>query len=370
MVTDYARQDDGGMFMALPRSTDYSFTLALWHTFGDHAGEPAANILARKGGEIARNGWTLWSFRKMKMLDEWVRHLVSVEQPRVLVFCSARGGSDPLRLGGKKSREKKKYDCQNYRLIGERTWQPVPGGVRVPHTFYVDDKEKVASAFVVRRIVYPVAGFRGSSISIEWLRSDGRWDSGPDPCEHGLPTKGEFLIRPGGKGKMREVGAILELKSPYLAEVRPDPAQPADRADAIGQHDIQFKSELSKLSPGFRRGPIGGTTMDSQSLDVRCRSKLIEVAKHRGTITYAELAAHLGIANQGPWGMLDDIYGEEIVAGHPDLTLVVVYSQTGLGRYNSEGAHVRSVKVDPGDSNQVKAYREALARVYEYWARQ
>ena len=66
--------------------------------------------------------------------------------------------------------------------------------------------------------------------------------------------------------------------------------------------------------------------------------------------------------------MLDNIYEKEIAAGHPDLTLVVVYSQTGFGRYNSEGERARSVKVDPRNSNHVKAYREALFGVHEYWA--
>jgi hypothetical protein len=108
----------------------------------------------------------------------------------------------------------------------------------------------------------------------------------------------------------------------------------------------------------------------NRQLCARCRDKLIEVAKQGRTITYGELAAHLAIANQGSGRMLDAIYQKETAAGHPDLTLVAVYSQTGLGRYNSEGKRARSVKVDPRNPDQVKAYREALARVYEYWSRQ
>jgi hypothetical protein len=34
-----------------------------------------------------------------------------------------------------------------------------------------------------------------------------------------LPTRGEYLIRPGGTSSMRTVGAVLELKTPYLAIV-------------------------------------------------------------------------------------------------------------------------------------------------------
>ena len=105
-------------------------------------------------------------------------------------------------------------------------------------------------------------------------------------------------------------------------------------------------------------------------LKPRCRDKLLEVAKRRETISYAELAAHLGIANQGPWDLLDDLYREEIDAGRPDLTLVVVYSDTGLGRYHSKGGPARSVKVDPVNSDHVRAYQEGLNRIYEHWARE
>jgi hypothetical protein len=101
----------------------------------------------------------------------------------------------------------------------------------------------------------------------------------------------------------------------------------------------------------------------------RCRDKLIEVARQGSPITYGDLAAHLGIANKGPWDMLDELYKEETDVGRPDLTLVVAYSDTGLGRYDSEGGPARSVKVDPNNPDQVRAYGEALARVYEYWAR-
>jgi hypothetical protein len=205
-----------GVSMVPVGPADYAFRLALWHTFGKHTGELAEDILVRKAVEIERNGWTLWSFRKMKMLDDWVRYLTSAQQPRVLVFCSDRGGQDPLARGG----TAKGVDCRSYRLIGERSWRPLPEGVRVPHTFR--SGERYASAFVVQRIIHPVKDLEGPSIEIEWLSRDGTWRSGCTPTTGGLPSRGEFLIRPGGMGTMRGVGTILELKSPYLAEVSTD----------------------------------------------------------------------------------------------------------------------------------------------------
>ena len=209
--------------MVLSESMNYAFKLAFWHTFGDHAGESSAKIRVRKRNEIRKNGWTLWSFRKMKMLEDWVHHLKSVQQPRVLVFCSDRGGKDPLGCEDT-AEEIEKVECQSYRLIGERSWTPICRlkGVSVPHPFPLG--RGCASAFVVRRVIHPVEGFEGSSIKIEWLNKDSEWRSGPTPTKGGLPTRGEFLIRPGGIGTMRGVGTILELESPYLAEVSTDPA--------------------------------------------------------------------------------------------------------------------------------------------------
>jgi hypothetical protein len=103
--------------------------------------------------------------------------------------------------------------------------------------------------------------------------------------------------------------------------------------------------------------------MDTERLN-KCRSKLVEVAAARSRITYGELAAHLGVANQSVGPYLNSIYREEVTAERPDLTLVVVYADTGFGRYNSGGGPAQSVKVDPQNLDDVKAYNEHLARVY------
>jgi hypothetical protein len=99
-----------------------------------------------------------------------------------------------------------------------------------------------------------------------------------------------------------------------------------------------------------------------------CRNILVEVAKARRKITYGDLAKLLGVRNQSLGRYLDPIYYEEIRAGRPDLTLVVVYADTGFGRFNSRGEAARSVKVDPHNPDHVKGYKRELARVYKQWA--
>jgi hypothetical protein len=195
------------------KTMTYAFKIAFWHTFGDHAREPAQAILVRKANEIRANGWTLWSFQYRRMLDDWLRHLTSVPQEKVLVFCSDPCGADP----------RQQVECRSHRLVGEREWRRLPEKVKVPHSF--PSGQTKASAFVVQRVIHPVARF--DRPSVEWLSREGEWcggyQSGPRWCA-GLPTRGEYLIRPGGSGRIRGVSAILELKAPYLAEVTAGPA--------------------------------------------------------------------------------------------------------------------------------------------------
>ena len=59
-------------------------------------------------------------------------------------------------------------------------------------------------------------------------------------------------------------------------------------------------------------------------------SALKTVAQGGKTITYAELAAKVGMPPQGPWTILDEICEAEIQQGRPDLTFLVVQKMTGL----------------------------------------
>jgi hypothetical protein len=108
--------------------------------------------------------------------------------------------------------------------------------------------------------------------------------------------------------------------------------------------------------------------MIDQQRIVQCRTKLIETARARGKITYGALAKHIQVANQSIGLYLNAIYEEEIVHNRPDLTVVVVYPKTQMGRYNSRGGPAQSVIVIPGNLDHVRAYEDELNRVYAQWA--
>jgi hypothetical protein len=186
------------------------FELGFWHPFGAHGRESPEDIINRKHSETERNGWTLWSFqyRRPEALDEWHRQLSFAKlRGPVVAFCS-RGDStvDPDRPGSLT----RTADCREYRLIGhdDAHWRPVPSLIRVPHPF--GPKKTVASAFVVRRVHYPIKPFQAF---VEWF-SQGNWHQSE------IPTRPEYLIRRGGKIAIRIVRAVLELQPPYLAVVK------------------------------------------------------------------------------------------------------------------------------------------------------
>jgi hypothetical protein len=183
------------------------FELSFWHPFGPHAQESMGQIIERKRAEILANGWTLWSFAYRPMLADWHRELQSAAQDRVFAFCSeGKGAVDPVRDGSLS----RAIDCQHYRLNGETEWLPMPSRVSVPHPFQPNRKKKLASAFVVQRIICPVAPF--SPPAVEWFSPHkGPW------CRTKIPSRGVYLIRQGGMMAMRGVSAVLELRPPYLA---------------------------------------------------------------------------------------------------------------------------------------------------------
>ena len=84
-------------------------------------------------------------------------------------------------------------------------------------------------------------------------------------------------------------------------------------------------------------------------------------------ITYGDLAAHLGVANQSVGPFLNAIYREEVEAGRPDITLLAVYAGTNYGRYNSRGKRAQSIRVDPKDVTQCRTYDADVTLVHEFW---
>ena len=107
--------------------------------------------------------------------------------------------------------------------------------------------------------------------------------------------------------------------------------------------------------------------MIDQGLVLRCRARLIDVAKKRSRIPYSDLAKYLRVANQSVGLYLNAIYKDEIAVGRPDLTLVAVYADTGYGRYNSRGRQPQSIEVDPKNPSDVRAYAAELNKVYAEW---
>ncbi len=178
------------------------FQIGFWHPFGPHAGETAEEIIKRKQREIERNGWTLWSFQFRNTLLDWYREIEKIKPSSVLVFCSeGKGARDPAGY---------KRHCNYFIPVGETVIKTIPTEIQVPHP--MGSKTK-GSAFLVKSIIYPAFY---EAIPIEWLKN-GQWQTTP------LPTRPEYLIKPGNGHLMRGVRAVLELAAPYLAEVGVNP---------------------------------------------------------------------------------------------------------------------------------------------------
>ena len=105
----------------------------------------------------------------------------------------------------------------------------------------------------------------------------------------------------------------------------------------------------------------------SETIVIRCRSKLVELARKGERITYGELAQHIGVFNQSIGRYLDVIYEKEMESGRPDLTVIPHYSQSWLGKFNSRGRHERTIAVNPDNPAHVRDYKEELCGVYRYW---
>ncbi len=177
--------------------------MAFWHCFGIHAGELPEDILKRKQREIGlTGGWTLWSFqrRTWQAIESWRSQIRSRMPTSVLVLCSRSPNAidpqgAPIRAEGFKHRE-----CED--------WKPIPDTINIPHPF--GDKT-CASAFCVSRILSP------SEVDIpsnfRWLRMTGNWSDEP------IPTRGEYLLKPGEGVPLRPIHAILKLQEPYVVEI-------------------------------------------------------------------------------------------------------------------------------------------------------
>ena len=181
------------------RDFEYAFVLRICR----HGGEPLEEILDRKRCEIDSNGWTLWAFRRRPGFKDAHRCLSREKIGDVYAFC-IEGGNEP---------SGKPLGCTHYRRIGTENCERLPDGIRVLQHFGAG--KRVASAFIVRKIIHPVK----FSSDVEWLSSEGKWRDTRRDGKSQLPS-GEYLIRRKQNGApLGRISAVLELKSPYLAEI-------------------------------------------------------------------------------------------------------------------------------------------------------
>lgn len=161
-----------------------------------------------EAGEVIRAGWTLWSFAYSPSTGDWLGELSGAHGP-VYALCShSPSARDPDQHRGT-------LLATHYRDIGNREWvaMPDPGLMKVTNPF---KRRGLALGFKVRDV--HLLTNEVPPFNIEWFaKRDRQWRSDT------LPTRGEFLIRRGGRAQLRRVSAVLELESPYLVELKRDP---------------------------------------------------------------------------------------------------------------------------------------------------
>ena len=181
------------------------FKIGFWHPFGDHGAENRDHIISRKQKEIINNkGWTLWSFqiRKSETIERWIQEIEKYNgKTRVFVLCSdSESAKEPSGTN---------FYAKQYKFVNSNEWVNIPSTIKIPHPF---GKKDMALAFKVKTIYKPEM-IRVPE-GIKWFCMDGRWR------EDNLPTRGEYLIKSGGKRKLRKIYQVLELEYPYLAILR------------------------------------------------------------------------------------------------------------------------------------------------------
>ena len=96
----------------------------------------------------------------------------------------------------------------------------------------------------------------------------------------------------------------------------------------------------------------------------RVRDVLEDSAKAGKTITFGEIERQVGV-KIAPWNkVLDPIYDDCMAQGHPDLTVIVIYKDTGYPPFFSDGGGARSKRFNPNNLRQVERWQKEVARVF------
>jgi len=181
------------------------FGIGFWHPFGPYTGLSAAEVLEWKAGEVERHGWTFWSFAYSSTTQAWLDRLNGSDGP-VYALCShSPGARDPDENEGN-------LLASHFRYVSETSWRAMPNPriMKVTNPFR---RKGLALGFRVRRVITfePV----NPPFGVEWYsRGNATWRSDR------IPTRGEYLIRRGGRVAPRKVCAALELEPPYLAVLK------------------------------------------------------------------------------------------------------------------------------------------------------
>ena len=151
----------------------------------------------------------------------WLEQLASVSGP-VFALCShSEAARDPDQHRGA-------LLASHFRHVDDGDWQAMPEQhiMKVTNPF---KRQGLALAFKVARVL-PVSP-QVPPFDVEWYsKGDRAWRSDV------LPTRGEFLIRKGGRVRPRRVVAVLELEKPYLAVLKCESRPTRDGADgAMGR---------------------------------------------------------------------------------------------------------------------------------------
>ena len=215
------------------------FRIGFWHPFGPYTGLSAAEVIEWKRSEAETYGWTLWSFAYAPTAAAWLDQLAGLSSG-VFAFCSdSPAAKDPDPHRGT-------VLATHYRYLNDDEWHemPDPRVMKVSNPF---KRRGLALAFKVRRVIpIPPAV---PPLTIEWYsKGERRWRSDP------LPTRGEFLIRRGGRLPPRRVSALLELAEPYLAilRCRADGGLPTNRLERSGTAAQPERSADYRTSIGNR----------------------------------------------------------------------------------------------------------------------
>jgi len=186
----------------------------LWHTFGDHGDETAAEIIHRKESEIANSdsGYTFWTIgmqSKGKMLDNWREQLMRQSNGGcAYVVC---GGN--ARRGSKETPEVATHFTHN--LMTKDSWNEIPKGIEATRKKL---GTRASAAFVVSDIQ---AVEEPSELRVNWWHQKSQKWVSERPRSH--EWDGVKLLRKSADGRpiVNEADCryILKLEAPYFVMV-------------------------------------------------------------------------------------------------------------------------------------------------------